>query len=420
MRKAAEGESKYCGADPQTIHEYERGRIPHPDPLRWLAVALGLPVEQLAMAARQQRQNRRRQNRLAMGDWPRDSTEDDVADRRQFGKLSGTGFAAMAAAPVLETLERIAHALDRPSRIDERLLDALHEHATRLGEAYHGLPAESLITPTREHLEAVVRLMRFSMTDSQRRRLCGIAADVAALAGWIYLLLDGHADAQACLALARSLAHESEHPTLEAVVFGSMSRASSPTLTSRGGDPSAALALVERASGLAERTPALVRSWLGERTAIEYACAGYSGASDRTLEDARCTLAKSTGESSLGGFLGRLLTMQDQWYLTTVEGLCHVQLGRGERAEGVLLSALDDASPVRRRLPIMLLADLAAAYILQDAPEAATRALAEARVLAAQCGFSVGLQRIRNVRSRMPLAWAGLGCVRDLDERLAL
>ncbi len=61
MRRAAEEEGSYCGADPQTIHDYERGRIPHPDPLRWLAAALGLPVEQATTAASQQRLARRQQ-----------------------------------------------------------------------------------------------------------------------------------------------------------------------------------------------------------------------------------------------------------------------------------------------------------------------------------------------------------------------
>ncbi|MGH2770486.1 MAG: helix-turn-helix domain-containing protein, partial [Actinomycetota bacterium] len=64
MRRAAGEEGQYSGVDPQTIHDYERGRIPHPDPLRWLAAALGLPVEQVATAASQQRVARRQQ-RLA-------------------------------------------------------------------------------------------------------------------------------------------------------------------------------------------------------------------------------------------------------------------------------------------------------------------------------------------------------------------
>jgi transcriptional regulator with XRE-family HTH domain len=59
MHDAADDEGSYSGATRQTIHEIEQGRIPHPDPLRWLAVALELPVKQVADAARRQRMNRR-------------------------------------------------------------------------------------------------------------------------------------------------------------------------------------------------------------------------------------------------------------------------------------------------------------------------------------------------------------------------
>ena len=115
-----------------------------------------------------------------------------------------------------------------------------------------------------------------------------------------------------------------------------------------------------------------------------------------------------------------LVPSQDQWYLTTVEGLCHILLGRGEPAEAALTAALDQAGPARTRLPIMLVADLAAAYVLRDEPEAATRALAECHRQAIERRFAVGLQRARNVRARFPASWRGLHCVADLDERMSL
>src|SRR4029453_16664505 len=60
MHQAAEQEgNRHCGATRQTIHQIERGRIPHPDALRWLAAALELPIERVAVAAREQRMNRR-------------------------------------------------------------------------------------------------------------------------------------------------------------------------------------------------------------------------------------------------------------------------------------------------------------------------------------------------------------------------
>jgi len=43
MRRAAQQENMYCGTTRQAVLGYERGRIPYPDALRWLAAAAGLP-----------------------------------------------------------------------------------------------------------------------------------------------------------------------------------------------------------------------------------------------------------------------------------------------------------------------------------------------------------------------------------------
>jgi transcriptional regulator with XRE-family HTH domain len=59
MQGAAGLEDKECAFTRQTIYEIERGRIPHPRNLRWLAAGLDLPIERVTEAARQQRMKRR-------------------------------------------------------------------------------------------------------------------------------------------------------------------------------------------------------------------------------------------------------------------------------------------------------------------------------------------------------------------------
>jgi transcriptional regulator with XRE-family HTH domain len=44
VRKSAEDEGKQSGATRQTVHNWERGQIPRPDSLRWLACALDTSV----------------------------------------------------------------------------------------------------------------------------------------------------------------------------------------------------------------------------------------------------------------------------------------------------------------------------------------------------------------------------------------
>jgi transcriptional regulator with XRE-family HTH domain len=58
MHAAAQQEGTYCGVTRQAILGYQRGRIPHPDTLRWLAAAVGLPLDEVAAAAQRQRRYR--------------------------------------------------------------------------------------------------------------------------------------------------------------------------------------------------------------------------------------------------------------------------------------------------------------------------------------------------------------------------
>jgi hypothetical protein len=57
---AAKAEGRQSGATKQWVSEIERtGRIPHPDALRWLAVAIEVPVARMVAAADEQRRLRR-------------------------------------------------------------------------------------------------------------------------------------------------------------------------------------------------------------------------------------------------------------------------------------------------------------------------------------------------------------------------
>lgn len=69
LRRAAVAEGSHGGATRQWVSELERkGRIPRPDALRWLAVALELPVEEVATAAEQQRATRQHARWLAVAE----------------------------------------------------------------------------------------------------------------------------------------------------------------------------------------------------------------------------------------------------------------------------------------------------------------------------------------------------------------
>jgi transcriptional regulator with XRE-family HTH domain len=55
VRNAAKAEGRQSGATKQWVSEIERTeRVPHPDGLRWLAVAIEVPIERLVATADQQ------------------------------------------------------------------------------------------------------------------------------------------------------------------------------------------------------------------------------------------------------------------------------------------------------------------------------------------------------------------------------
>lgn len=68
----------------------------------------------------------------------------------------------------------------------------------------------------------------------------------------------------------------------------------------------------------------------------------------------------------------------------------------------------------------MALADIALAWVVQGEPEQACQDLQHALDFALDAGYAMGVERIRGVRDRFPKLWAGLACVQELDERLAL
>src|SRR2546427_1879923 len=103
MHAAAQQEGSYCGVTRQTILGYQRGRIPHPDTLRWLAAAIGLPLDKVAAAARRQRRYRLELRFLgsadtSLGEPPCETLDEDV-ERRELLRLIGRAATAGSLPP---------------------------------------------------------------------------------------------------------------------------------------------------------------------------------------------------------------------------------------------------------------------------------------------------------------------------------
>ncbi|MGH8887572.1 MAG: hypothetical protein ACRDYX_20865, partial [Egibacteraceae bacterium] len=131
-----------------------------------------------------------------------------------------------------------------------------------------------------------------------------------------------------------------------------------------------------------------------------------------SIDDAYRALGRE-GPSGIGGQL------IGTWTEAVVErslGEGFVRLGDAERAVAVLRPAVDRVSPSRQRTRAQI--HLAEALTLAREPEEACRLLGDAAEQAVAQEYWQGLRFAFAVRAGFPGEWAGLGCVRDLDERL--
>jgi len=126
MHAAARQEGTHCGTTRQAVLGYERGRVPYPEALRWLAAALGLPFEEVAAAARQQRRSRLELRVLASAESveaygePCGTLEADVRRRELlalFGRAAKAGLLA-------STLPHLSSVLPTSS-VDNKSIEAV-------------------------------------------------------------------------------------------------------------------------------------------------------------------------------------------------------------------------------------------------------------------------------------------------------
>src|SRR5437660_874073 len=153
MHAAAQQEGIHCGVTRQTILGYQRGRIPHPDALRWLAAAVALPLDEVIAAARRQRRYRLELRVLASADTPHGKpqcgTLDEDVERRQLLLLMGR---AATAGVLTSTLGRVPASASRTPAGAEAI-----EAAAMVARSYHQLWAT---TPTEELRDLVLGHLR--------------------------------------------------------------------------------------------------------------------------------------------------------------------------------------------------------------------------------------------------------------------
>lgn len=188
------------------ISRYERGEnVPTNHTLAHIAVACGVPFEELLREARAARARRR------TGQVHTEEVPDDVKRRTLLGS------AVMGAGTAAEPWGRLAFALGKGSKIDAPSAASLIARAAELHVQELCLSARRLQSAVEAHLDAITAALPHA--GEHERALTVAAGETAALAGWLAWDLGQHDKARAYYGVTSACASRAGHPPLRALAL---------------------------------------------------------------------------------------------------------------------------------------------------------------------------------------------------------
>ncbi|MEV7288336.1 helix-turn-helix transcriptional regulator [Streptomyces sp. NPDC093252] len=309
------------------ISRYEKFEtVPTDHTLEHIAVACGIPFEDLrreAQAARARRKGR-----------DRDEEEQNDVNRRRL--LGGAAIGVSAAA---EPWGRLAFALDKGSKIDTPSTNALVERAAELHVRELNLSARQLQSTVESHLDAITQAL--PRAGENERALTIAAGETAALAGWLAWDLGQHDKAGAYYKVTSRCADAAGYPPLRALA---LTYASYGTMA-----PKKKLELLSQATqDVRGRGNAAAAAWVFGRHAEERAALGDGTGALRALERAHVAydFADHASEQSWVRFITpyRMDSLSLSVYgqlgrfeLTAMADTAVDRLGKGLSASGVVV-----------------------------------------------------------------------------------
>jgi hypothetical protein len=158
------------------------------------------------------------------------------------------------------------------------------------------------------------------------------------------------------------------------------------------------------------------RALLQARLAEERASIGDRDGCKRALGSAS-TLLDSHTDDGLQGFFSDngLYSLWDDAYFDGFRGICSVLLGEPSAVDVLSETLRNTSSGIRR---VIVMTDLASAYVSAGDPVEAAGRLGDACALASEVRYPMALARITGARARFDPCWAQMQCVQELDERL--
>lgn len=358
------------------INRYEHGEnIPTNHTLVHIAVACGLPPEQLQREAAAARARRRKGTRREGEDL------DDVKRRTLIGG------AVLGAAAAAEPWGRLAHALGRGSKIDSVAADALINRAAALHVSENHLTAHLLQGRVEAHLDAITAVL--PQAGENKRALTIAAGETAALAGWVAWDLGEYEKARAYYEVTTDCAEEAGHPPLRALALAYASYGATT--------PEKAVNLLARAArDVRGHGNATAAAWIHGRYAEEAANSGDNTGALRALDRARVVydFADHANEQPWVGFM-------TPYRLDSLSLSVYGQLGHKELTE----TADTAVSRLGEDLPdsgVVVLGDLASALLRGGDREQGVYVARQFATAAVARPNTMGRARAQTVAARLP------------------
>jgi transcriptional regulator with XRE-family HTH domain len=326
-----------AGLPTVTRHEVSRWereqRVPSRHWLRWLAVVLNVPLEELELAAAAARDRRAASTR---GDRARrDRLGDDLA-RLAHAWLAAPPHVVSGQAPYGQSIRQ-----GRTYQASATTLDAVAARLQDLRRMDDHVCGTDLADLVDRELRSAIELLRHDRPARHHRRLLTLIAELAQLAGWTAADAGRTGAAVRAYRVGLSTSNSAGDRPLGAHVLGCLSH-----LVAATGDPEAALLLARTGyAGARHGGPAGLQALLLQRVAFAAAVAG-----DRRVSEEALVAAERVADRWDPTRDPPWLYWLDHAELSALTGRCFAALRRPLRAESLLRPRVD-TDPLGARAP---------------------------------------------------------------------
>lgn len=338
----------------------------------------------------------------------------DVNRRQALKQIGIAGVAAIVGGNAFfstDSWEQLSLALRKTSVVEEATLQNLESITRGFWQLRATLPPRDIAQSVLAHLQTVTQMLRQSLPELMRQRLCAIAGETAQLLGQMAFDMNDHAAAQSYYKVSIEAAQEAQQNNLCAITLG---RASLLPINSVA--PENSVPLLRKAQLLAQSAhTGLSRAWLLAIEAESWAKANNADECARALDHAEESLAPVASNQAADG--DPYWTEFTPVRLNAYKGACFIRLGQSRKAIQALSEALALASSHSLRPRAIMLTDLAKAYVEYGEIEMGCQTAVDALQLAHQTKSPMVYGRIQDVRRQLQPYESHLA-VKVFDEQL--